>query len=228
MKAFINNLIPQIQKYSQNLDNLTFLTNHHWVSLNEIDFSKTVYIFRDNKILLISTNGIVSKGSWEYLGNESILFETTTQTLLLKHFFVDDEILMLKIDGSEGYILFVNETKYGKEINSASDVLNFLEKKYGKHKNDPSVKLSDFNDIVVPDYQEFEPIETFNVFFGNFDRIPIKFNDGFEGEINKGHSTDKYFYYDSVSGKRYAEDKLECINLLYKNLKHHISEGKAF
>jgi len=220
MKAFINDLIPQIQKYSQNLDNLTFLTNHHWISLSEIDLSKTVYIFRSNNILLIAKDGIVNKGSWEYLGNQSLLFETDRQTLLLKHFFVDDDILMLKLDGSEGYVLFVNETKFGKEINTSSDVLSFLEKKYVTQ-NSPG-KPHSIQDIVLPNFKEFEPIATSNFFFGNYDIIKIKFDDGIEGEILKGHSTGQYFYNDSVSGRRYANDKLHCINILYKSLRYNL------
>lgn len=231
MKAFINHLIPKIQKYSQNLDNLTFLTNHHWVSLSEIDLSKTVYIFRSNKLLLIAKDGIVKKGTWEYLGNESLLFETDTQTLLLKHFFVDDDILMLKLDGSEDYVIFVNETKFGKEINSVSDIFSFLENKYVSQQfnNDSheATEASSIRDVKVPSFQEFIPITAYNIFFGSYDKIRIRFSDGIEGEINRGHSTGKYFYYDSVSGRQYANDKLVCISLLYRNLKFHMSRGES-
>ena len=37
-------VIPRIQKYSQKLDNLTLLINQHWVVVDEIANSKTVYI----------------------------------------------------------------------------------------------------------------------------------------------------------------------------------------
>ena len=33
-------------------------------------------------------------------------------------------VLALKIDGSEEFALFVNETKYGKEINNFADLRN--------------------------------------------------------------------------------------------------------
>lgn len=61
MKTFIADIIPRIQKYSQKLDNLTLLTNQHWVVVDEITNSKTVYIFRPNNELLISKNGKVEK-----------------------------------------------------------------------------------------------------------------------------------------------------------------------
>ena len=46
METFIADIIPKIQRFSQKLDDLTKLTNHHWVSLAEIKNGKKVYIFR--------------------------------------------------------------------------------------------------------------------------------------------------------------------------------------
>ena len=76
MKTFIADIIPKIQRFSQKLDDLTKLTNQHWVSLGDIADEKRVFIFRGNNQLLISVNGIVEKGSWDYLGNQSLLLET--------------------------------------------------------------------------------------------------------------------------------------------------------
>lgn len=61
MKTFVADIIPRIQRYSQKIDNLTLLTNQHWVVLDELGQSKTVYIFRNTNELLISTNGKVEK-----------------------------------------------------------------------------------------------------------------------------------------------------------------------
>ena len=76
MKTYLADIIPKIQKFSQKLDDLTKLTNQHWVSLSDIKEIKSVYIFRNNNQLLISNNGIIEKGQWDYLGNQSLLIET--------------------------------------------------------------------------------------------------------------------------------------------------------
>ena len=44
-------------------------------------------------------------------------------------------VLALKIDGSEEFALFVNETKYGKEINNFADLSNYMETTYVKDKS---------------------------------------------------------------------------------------------
>jgi hypothetical protein len=36
MKTFISDIFPKIQRHSDKLDNLTLLTNQHWVSIDDI------------------------------------------------------------------------------------------------------------------------------------------------------------------------------------------------
>ena len=80
MKTYFSDIIPKIQNFSQKLDNLTLLTNQHWVAIDGINDTKTVYIFRQNSDLLISLNGIVEKAKWEYLGNNSILIDRKNES----------------------------------------------------------------------------------------------------------------------------------------------------
>ena len=132
MKTYFSDLIPKIQRFSEKLDDLTHLKNHHWVLVNEILNSKTVYIFRDNDLLLISENGAVKKAKWEYLNHTSILIETEELTTLVNQSFVNEDTLVLNIDGSDNYAFFINETKYGSKVNSFSDIIEYLENKYLK------------------------------------------------------------------------------------------------
>ncbi len=130
MQTFISDIIPKIQRFSQKLDDLTILTNQHWVVMDEIDKTKNVYIFRKNNELLVSSNGVVEKGRWEYLGNNSLLIDKKDKSYLFKHGFFDENVLALKIDGREEYAFLVNENRYDGELNSFSGVIDFLNKKY--------------------------------------------------------------------------------------------------
>ncbi len=126
MKTYFSDIIPKIQNFSQKLDNLTLLTNQHWVAIDGINDTKTVYIFRQNSDLLISLNGIVEKAKWEYLGNNSILIDRKNESYLFKHGFFDENILALKIDSRNEYAFLVNETRYDKELNSMESIIEFL------------------------------------------------------------------------------------------------------
>lgn len=130
MKTYIADIIPKIQRFSARLDNLTQLTNQHWVVIDEISASKTVYIFRSNNELLISKDGKVDKCKWEYLGNNALLIDHPTESLLLKHGFLDENILALKVDGKNEYAFLVNENKYDGELNSLDRIVDFLTRKY--------------------------------------------------------------------------------------------------
>ncbi len=130
MKTYLADIIPKIQQHSKKLDDITLLTNQHWVVIDEAEQVKCVYIFRTNKELLISRNGIVEKAKWEYLDGNSLLIDTKNESYLFKHGFFDDTVLALKLDSKAEYALFVNESKSLSEYNSAIQVINFLSSTY--------------------------------------------------------------------------------------------------
>lgn len=142
MKSYILDIIPKIQRYSQKLDNLSILLNKHWVLLDEESPNKSVFIFREkNNQLLISINGIIKKGNWEYLGNNSLLIDQPNGSLLYKHGFIDDCILALKVDGKEEYALFVNEQWFEKQLKSLNNILAYLDEKYVEQKEQQIITI---------------------------------------------------------------------------------------
>ena len=178
MKTYISDIIPKIQRFSQKLDDLTILTNQHWVSIGEIGQTKLVYIFRAEDKLIISDNGIVKKGTWEYLGNQYLHMDTGEGSFLLKHDFIDQNVLALKLDSTNKYAFFVNETKYDKELNSIEDVFRFLTIKYLTNKDDSSDKGSYYFKITEKDQKEW---------MQNPDKCP---GCGFSGVLNKNQCPD--------------------------------------
>jgi hypothetical protein len=105
MQTYLSDIIPSISRYSKQLNDETLLTSRHWVVIDEIANRKNIYIFRKNRDLLISTNGLVEKGKWDYL-------------------------LALKIEGGDEYAFLVNEKKYDENLNSVMSIHSFLTKKY--------------------------------------------------------------------------------------------------
>lgn len=135
MITFIKDILPKITRYSKKLDDLTILTNQHWVYVDKSSTSKMVFIFRSNSDLIVSVNGVVEKGKWTYLGNDYLLVEKPSESFLYKHGFFDDTVLALKVDGTADYAFFVNETKIGRELNSLDNVLSYLDDRYIRQVN---------------------------------------------------------------------------------------------
>ena len=227
MRTFIADIIPKIQRFSKKLDQLTILTNHHWVSLSDIANSKTVFIFRPNNQILFAENGVVEKGSWEYLGNQSILLGRQNKSYLLKHAFVDEDILALKLDSLDGYAIFINETKYDREINSIDDVVKFLETKYIKKPTTSPPKTvnetSNSSTIETPSYKETEPKENYDLFNGKHYIITVNFDNGLSGDIFLGGKSKKYFLQYGFNGIQYFDTKKLCVDFLYEQLHKSIN-----
>jgi hypothetical protein len=209
MKTYFSDIIPRIQRYSQELDNLTLLTNQHWVVIDDINNAKNVYIFRPNNELLISQNGKVEKAKWEYLGHNSLLIDRKDESFLFKHGFFDENILALKIDSKEEYAFLVNETKYEKELNSLEAVAKFLKHKY---LNQPAAQQIDY---VAPAYKiNFK--STGMIFLGGFIKTyTVDFEDGLSGEIHvKLKNLQAYFI--TMDGwfnfNHVYQDQESCIN----------------
>jgi hypothetical protein len=97
MNTYIADIIPRLSNYSKRLDNLTLLADQHWVALNMISHEKCVYIFRRNNELLVSKNGLVERGKWEFIGKDSLLIEVYNISRLFKHGFLDENVLALKV-----------------------------------------------------------------------------------------------------------------------------------
>lgn len=224
MKTFIGEIIPKIQRFSKKLDDLTLLTNQHWVSISDILNKKTVYIFRPNKQLLISENGVVQKGCWEYLGNQSLLIDTNKQSYLLKHGFFDENVIALKFDSSEKFVFFVNEAKFDNELNNIDDILIFLESKYlinaSINNTNPKTKFAKkdkLGNIIIPNYLEAEPVEHYQLFESNFYTIIVSFQDNISGTIFKCKNDNKY-YFSGLEGDKFFNNKATCIKELYINI----------
>ncbi len=170
MNTFISDIIPRIQKYSQKLDNLTLLTEHHWVSLDNLKENKIVYIFRANNELLIVTNGKVEKAKWEYLGSKSLLIDKSDGSYLLKHGFFDENIMALKMDASEEYAVFVNESKFDGELDSIKKVNRFL--KFTYLENTPRVNIDNYKRISrIPDDRKHSSRDIINSQVQRFAKI---------------------------------------------------------
>ncbi len=224
MKTFIADIIPKIQRFSKKLDDLTLLTNNHWVSLSDILNSKTVYIFRPNNQLLVSENGLVQKGTWEYLGNQSLLLDTNSQSYLLKQGFFDENVLALKLDSSDQFAFFVNETNFDRELNNINDVLEFLTNKYLRNNNNSGsskikfTKKDKLGNVILPRYLEGELIEHYQLLESNFYTIIITFENGVTGTLFRRKNDNKYYYFDSKQGNKYFFDKYSCIKEMYLDI----------
>lgn len=134
MKSYFENILPKILSFSNKLDSLSNLVDEPWAVYNN---PKEKYIFRNNNQLLYSNNGNVSIGKWELLNRaNSILIEQNNCFRLFNHGFLDNSILMLRIDGGDELFILANTNKI-----SPSEVEKYIEETYLKRTQNPESQL---------------------------------------------------------------------------------------
>jgi hypothetical protein len=216
MKTFIADIFPRIQRFSQRIDNLTLLTNQHWVVLDELNQSKTVYIFRNNGELLIAINGFVEKAKWEYLGQNSILIDFKEgKSYLFRHGFFDENVLALKVDGKDEYAILINESKHKWELNSIDAVINFLKQNYII--NPPGVRrvLGQSVRITITNIS-FQKIG-YSIKMGSHKEYLVNFSNGKKIIIYQKISDLKYFIY-GVENILIFPNKETCIKYIEEQI----------
>jgi hypothetical protein len=215
MKTYITNIFSKLKGYSDKLDDISMLTDPHWILLNESDLKKTVYIFRPNQELLISTDGKVDKAKWEYLGNDSILVDILDQSYLFKKSFLDSDLLALQVDGKDEYAIFINERASNALTIELEEITNRLEEKYlygDKYRKDNTVRIDlDAVEDVVHQRDGFTPnTDEFRAFI-------VKLKNGNQAYIYQKKSDDTYFLYEGNKIVTFSS-KTSCLESLLGSL----------
>lgn len=115
------------------------LINKNWVLLRDSEGHRQVYIFQKDQTLLISQAGEVDKGRWEEVGDNSILIEVGSKSTLYKPTHETEHLLILKVDGKEEYLHFVDEKLYEegyKTTDKINELIGVLTESEQKRKNE--------------------------------------------------------------------------------------------
>jgi len=110
MKDLLKYYVSSLSHATQTLKKKSILVEKPWALVdNEGAIQKL--IFRRDKKLVLSKNGVVTEGSWDYYSEARSLFiDRGTDKLLLNEQYIDDSVLILKKDGSDSeFFTFANE-----------------------------------------------------------------------------------------------------------------------
>ncbi len=113
MKTFLFDSLNRFRRYSQELDTMAeirkCLCGKAWLVFNNSG-DKEVYIFKEDGSLIISINGSVTKGSWEYLSeNKSVIISASNQEYMVHPAFLDNILFALQVDGIENYAFLIDQ-----------------------------------------------------------------------------------------------------------------------
>lgn len=110
MKVFLQNTVRSLKNFSKSLEKKSILVDKPW-ALIDSDLEIQKLIFKKNNELILSKDGQVKIGKWDYFPEaKSLLIDRGDDKILCNEAFIDDAVLVLKMDGtSNNYFVLANE-----------------------------------------------------------------------------------------------------------------------
>jgi hypothetical protein len=138
MKLFLQNLVKDLNKFSKSLNKKSLIVDKPW-ALVDSDLEIQKLIFKKNKELIMSKDGKVTMGTWDYLPEaRSIIINRGSDTILCNEGFLDEAVMILKLDGTKNnFYVLANEN-----ILPDLDVLKYLRELRWQYLNIESCKLT--------------------------------------------------------------------------------------
>ena len=111
MKTFLYSIPTKIQTFSKKLDVKAVLCGKSWEVFND-EGVKQLFIFNEDGTVLITNNGKVYSAVWKFIPqNSSILLTTSDETIMFRPAFFNKDVFALQQDGTERYLLMIDEDK---------------------------------------------------------------------------------------------------------------------
>lgn len=110
MKIYLKSIVKQLRNYSATLDKTSILIDKPWALIDE-EFEMQKLIFKKDKELILSKNGQVQIGKWDYFPEaKSLLIDRNSDKILCNEAFIDKGVMVLRLDGTDSrFFILANE-----------------------------------------------------------------------------------------------------------------------
>lgn len=101
MQFYLQSILPRLQRFSKQLNDEANFVEIPWAYLDD-NGVKITYLFRRNNDLLVTKQGEVATGRWEYLPSmQSLLIDYEGKRRMYNQGFLDKTVLLLRKEGTE-------------------------------------------------------------------------------------------------------------------------------
>lgn len=136
MKNLFKGIVSTTMSLGEKFENYTLLVDKVWFLINsDHNESKTTYIFRSkNEELLISNNGNIKKGKWEYIKTSNcLLLDIDGVSKLFQVLYIREHYLVFQNDYNPALFVFVNESYYrNKYAKLSGKILDYVLRDIGE------------------------------------------------------------------------------------------------
>lgn len=126
MKTFIVNSMKGVVEYKKKLDITSELIGKEWLMVSDDPSISNKYIFFKDGKMLISVNGLSTYTTWQMATASLIILDEGIATFLYKIFHIDENIIILNLDGTNNFCFLINEENQNLSKASFSDIQWYL------------------------------------------------------------------------------------------------------
>jgi len=110
VKIYLKSIVKQLRNYSATLDKTSILIDKPWALIDD-EFEIQRLIFKSDKELILSKNGQVQIGKWDYFPEvKSLLIDRKADKILCNEAFIDKGVMVLRLDGTDNkFFILANE-----------------------------------------------------------------------------------------------------------------------
>jgi hypothetical protein len=183
MKTYLINIVKSLENLSKTLDETSILIDKPW-ALIDSDNTIQKLIFKKDKTLILSKDGQVVMGKWDYLSeSKSLLINRGNDIILCNKGFLDEGVMVLKMDGTNNnFFVLANEN-----VIPDLDAYTYLKKLRYKNLNIVTKKLKDGRILEI-----FKSIESDNNHARVGNRVTIELDNVCDGTYRNENSNIKY------------------------------------
>ena len=129
MKTFIVNAARGVVSQKKKLDIKSKLIGREWRMLTDDTTITGKYIFLKDGKLLISLNGVSTYSIWQMATDSTVIMDEGVATFLYKVVHIDDNIIVLNLDGTDNFCFLISETSTSLAKASFEDIQWYLYRK---------------------------------------------------------------------------------------------------
>ncbi len=126
MKTFIVNSVKGVVDQKKKFDVTSKLMGREWRMLSDDPGVNCKYIFLKDGKLVLSVNGISTYTTWQMATPTAIIMDEGVGTFLYKIFHLDEDIIVLNLDGTENYCFLINDASAKIATLSFEDIQWYL------------------------------------------------------------------------------------------------------
>lgn len=109
METYHFDALNRYKCFSEKLDVVKVLTNKSWVAFDDTG-ERVLYIFQPDGSLIIATDGVGYKGTWQWIPvNNSLVIDDSDEITLLRPEYIDNVVVTLTLAGTDRYVFFIEE-----------------------------------------------------------------------------------------------------------------------